>query len=375
MKKPRVAVLKTAPDRIFEDISRLMDLAGVTEALDPKSPTILKDNISWHFPFLSANTTPWQLEGTIIGLRGKGFRDLVAVHNDTVVTDPFRGGRLNKLESVYRSHDVPETYTFLPRDMPWEPYRPHARMRVLDRVYPEGIRIPGFFRGKNVVHLPTAKCHVYTTTTGSMKNAFGGLLGTRRHYTHSVIHETLVDLLAIQKEIHSGLFTIMDATICGNGPGPRTMKPVEKGMMLASSDPVAIDAVASRMMGFDPMKIDYIRMAHEDGLGVGNPREIAVLGEDVSAVNWRFSVGGNLAGRFGRLLWFGPLKRFQKVMFRTPVVYLFILGSYLYHDHFWWPFFGKRLMKTFCEETEWGRFFREYRPGAPAGVRPPSAVR
>jgi hypothetical protein len=184
-----------------------------------------------------------------------------------------------------------------------------------------------------------------------------------------------VDLLAIQKEIHSGLFTIMDATICGNGPGPRTMKPVEKGMMLASSDPVAIDAVASRMMGFDPMKIDYIRMAHEDGLGVGNPREITVLGEDVSAVNWRFSVGGNLAGRFGRLLWFGPLKRFQKAMFRTPVVYLFILGSYLYHDHFWWPFFGKRLMKTCCEETAWGRFFSEYRPGAPAGVRPPSAVR
>ncbi len=62
--------------------------------------------------------------------------------------------------------------------------------------------MPDFFIGKNVVHLPTVKCHIYTTTTGAMKNAFGGLLNTRRHYTHTWIHETLVDLLAIQQEIH-----------------------------------------------------------------------------------------------------------------------------------------------------------------------------
>ena len=48
------------------------------------------------------------------------------------------------------------------------------------------------------------KCHIYTTTTGAMKNAFGGLLHTHRHYTHTWIHHTLVDLLAIQKEIHTG---------------------------------------------------------------------------------------------------------------------------------------------------------------------------
>ena len=44
-----------------------------------------------------------------------------------------------------------------------------------------------------------------------MKNAFGGLLSTHRHYTHSWIHKTLVDLLAIQKEIHAGLFAVMRA--------------------------------------------------------------------------------------------------------------------------------------------------------------------
>ncbi|TFG89602.1 MAG: DUF362 domain-containing protein, partial [Syntrophobacterales bacterium] len=214
MKRSVVAVLRTKPETVLSDISRLMELAGVKEALDLDAATILKDNISWHLPFLSANTTPWQLEGTIRGLKEAGFTDLLAVHNNTVVTDPFKGARLNKLEPIYKRYRVPEKYNFVPRDMRWEVYRPKGRMRALHRIYPEGIRIPAAFLGKNIVHLPTVKCHIYTTTTGSMKNAFGGLLNSRRHYTHSVSHETLVDLLVIQKEIHQGIVTVMDGTLC-----------------------------------------------------------------------------------------------------------------------------------------------------------------
>jgi hypothetical protein len=360
LKRSLVGVLKTSPQKVLRDIPRLMGMARVQEALKDQASTILKDNISWHFPFLSANTTPWQLEGTILGLKGYGFSDLVAVHNDTVVTDPFKGGRLNKLDPIYRRYRIPQKYNFLPRDMTWEIFRPKTRMKVLNQVYPHGIRIPQFFKGKNIVHLPTAKCHIYTTITGSMKNAFGGLLASRRHYTHSVIHETLVDLLAIQKEIHPGIFTVMDATLLGNGPGPRTMTPVEKSLILASADSVAIDAVAARIMGFDPMKIDFIRLAHEDGLGVGRIEEIEVLGEDISGMNFEFRVGDNLASRVGDFLWFGPLKRLQKFFFHTPLVYFFVAGSYIYHDFFWWPFRGKRRMEDLKANTDWGKFFADY---------------
>ncbi|HEU4579483.1 MAG TPA: DUF362 domain-containing protein [Polyangiaceae bacterium] len=61
---------------------------------------------------------------------------------------------------------------------------------MLPRLFPEGIRVPEYFLGKNIVHLPTMKCHVYTTITGPMKNAFGGLLDRKRQYTHSWIHES-----------------------------------------------------------------------------------------------------------------------------------------------------------------------------------------
>jgi hypothetical protein len=90
--------------------------------------------------------------------------------------------------------------------------------------------------------------------------------------------------------------------------------------------------------------------------------EVEVLGEDISELNFHFSVGDNVASRVGDLLWFSPLKRLQKLFFRTPLVYLFVLGSYVYHDWFWWPFVGKRLMDDIQVSTEWGRFFASY-PG------------
>jgi len=360
-KRARVAVLKTRPETVLEDYHRLMEMAGYREALDPSKTTILKDNISWHYPFPAANTTPWQMEGTILALRAAGFQDLVCVQNKTVVTDAFKGEDLNHYVPIFRRHGIPVLYNFRHEDMRWVYYRPKAKMLALDRIFPEGIRIPDFFMGKNIVHLPTTKCHIYTTTTGAMKNAFGGLLNTKRHYTHSWIHETLVDLLAIQKEIHSGIFAVMDGTTAGNGPGPRTMYPEVKNVILASADQVAIDAVAAKLMGFDPMGIRYISLAHQAGLGVGRPEEIELVGDDVSGESWGFRVGKNLVRiGGGDLIWFGPLKRLQKLFFHTPLVNAFILASEIYHDYYRWPTRDRGVFERWLVETPWGKLFQRY---------------
>ena len=256
---------------MLADYQRLFDLAGGKQALDPGATTILKDNISWHYPMPSANSTPWQLEGTILALRQNGFNDLVCVQNKTVVINTFKGEDLNGYLPIFRAHEIPVRYNFKPEDMTWVPFHPKAKMNVLDKIFPEGLRIPDYFFGKNIVHLPTVKCHIYTTTTGAMKNAFGGLLSTYRHYTHSWIHETLVDLLKIQKEIHPGIFAVMDGTTAGNGPGPRTLIPVVKNVILASEDQVAIDAVAAKLMGFDPHEHPLYPHRHRAGPGLRRP--------------------------------------------------------------------------------------------------------
>jgi uncharacterized protein (DUF362 family) len=359
--RAKVAVLRTKPETAIDDYERLMHLAEVASFLDPSATTILKDNISWHFPFPSANTTPWQLEGTIVGLRKAGFNDLVCVQNKTVVTDAFKGEDENKYVPVFNHHAVPVKFNFRETDMKWEVYQPKRKMLVLDKIFPGGIKIPDYFHGKNIVHLPTMKCHIYTTTTGAMKNAFGGLLSTNRHYTHSHIHETLVDLLAIQKEIHTGIFAMMDGSTAGNGPGPRIMYPTTKNVILASGDQTAIDSVATKMMGFDPMTVDYIRIAHEQGLGVGDPNEIEIVGDtELAQESWGFRVGGHIHSFMGWLAWYGPTRVLQKPVLHTPLVNVANLFSEAFHDYYHWPLKEKKIYERWRAESPWGHLFAKY---------------
>jgi uncharacterized protein (DUF362 family) len=360
--KAKVALLKTSPSTVLDDINRLFELADGPTALDKACPTILKDNISWHYPFPSANTTPWQLEGTILALKRNGFLPLSCVQNKTEVTNAYKGEDLNNFKPVFEAHGIEVLYNFRKEDMRWIAYTPKAKMLVLDKIYKKEIRIPEYFIGKNIVHLPTVKCHIYTTTTGAMKNAFGGLLTHKRHCTHTRIHETLVDLLAIQREIHPGLFCIMDGTTAGNGPGPRIMKPVTKNVFLASADQVAVDAVAAKLMGFEPMGIPYIRLAHEAGLGIGRPEEIQIVGDpDLAMQSWDFRVGRSFHRFAGWVTWFGPTRVFQKVLTQPPLLYFLTLYSFIYHDVVHWPLREGRVFKRWLAGSEWGRLFEEYR--------------
>ncbi len=75
MAKPIVAVIKTKPAGVLDDIEKVMQSAGMKDFLPKDGETILKDNISWHFPYLSANTTPWQARGGDPCAQGRGVRE------------------------------------------------------------------------------------------------------------------------------------------------------------------------------------------------------------------------------------------------------------------------------------------------------------
>jgi len=370
-RRGKVAVLKTGPETVVEDVGSVMELAGFREALPAQYDTILKINISWHHYYPACSTTPWQLDGVTRKLLDDDRRPetLIPAQNRTVVVDPKVGAVRNRLDVVMDRHGLEFVYLYEP-DQEWIRYSPHCELTALPQVFSGGIQIPKLMLGRNALHLPTMKTHVFTTTTGAMKNAFGGLLNENRHWTHSRIHETLVDLLAIQQEIHPGLFAVMDGTIAGNGPGPRAMVPVVKNYLLASADQVAIDATAARMMGFEPMKLDYIRLAHERGLGVGNPSEIEVLGEDIRDVNFGFSVGDTFASCGQKAIYHGWLKPFERLLLRTPIVPWSYLASRLYHDAYWFPCVGRGRVDEIMR-TEWGALFNTYsRDAAPQEEQP-----
>ena len=355
--RPKVAVVFTRPETVLDDFARAMNLAEYRAALPEGLQTLLKINISWQHYYPACSTTPWQLEGVIRELRSQGYDDLVPTHNGTVVVDAREGAVNNKHRTVEMKHGLNAAYL---EDVRWVDYTPEGPMRVLHKVYPKGLKIPEMLIGKNIVHLPTIKTHVFTTITGAMKNAFGGLLNYQRHWTHSVIHETLVDLLRIQKEIHPGIFAVSDGTFAGNGPGPRAMRWHIKNVILASADQVAIDAVAAKIMGFDPMSIKFIRLAHESGLGCGEVDQIDVVGEDIAELNWRFSAGENtLASRGQKLIYWGPLKPLETLLLRSPLTPWAYLASNLYHNEYWLRFVGRKRVRA-AHKTDWGRLFQSY---------------
>jgi uncharacterized protein (DUF362 family) len=366
--KAKVAILKTTPATVLEDYHRLMNLADYQSVLAKDRDTGLKINISWHFFYPASSTTPWQLEGVIRALKRDGYpSDLIhACHNRTVVIDAHLGERENKHLNVIQAHGLRNVHLYEGEE--WINVRDAVgsladKFLCLNQVYPDGFMIPKRFIGENIIHLPTVKTHVFTTTTGAMKNAFGGLLNEKRHWTHPVIHETLVDLLMIQKKIHGGIFAVMDGTFAGDGPGPRCMMPHVKNVILASSDQVAIDAVAAKLMGFDPLRdIKFIRLAHELGLGCGDPRDIELVGHPEAAnEKWNF-VGPfkemTFASKMQHKIYWGPLRKPVEWSLKTVLAPWAYIASVLYHDAFWYPTHQDLVHKIL--HSDWGRLFHNW---------------
>ncbi|MFQ5411431.1 MAG: DUF362 domain-containing protein [Phycisphaerae bacterium] len=368
MTRSRVAILRTRPARVLADYHRLMNLAGYQDVVARDADTGLKINISWHFFFPGSSTPPWQLDGVIRAMKRDGYDpDLIhGCHNRTVVIDAHLGERENKQVHVTDAHGLRNVHLYEGEE--WIHIRDAVgdladEFLCLNEVYPKGFFIPKRFVGENIIHLPTIKTHIFTTTTGAMKNAFGGLLNERRHWTHPVIHETLVDLLMIQKRIHRGIFAVMDGTFAGDGPGPRCMIPHVKNILLASADQVAIDAVAAKLMGMDPMSIRFIRLAHEKGLGCGDPREIEIVGDaDAAEENWHF-VGPfrkmTFASRMQHKIYWGPLKKPLEWTLKTILAPWAYMASVLYHDSLWYPLNARKKMRDVLE-SDWGRLFRNW---------------
>jgi hypothetical protein len=354
----RVAVVRTRPETIIEDYGRVMELAGYRRTLARDTDTLLKLNLSWTKYFPACSSQPWQVDGVLTTMLRDGFprHRLIPIENKTVVTSPREGCRNNRWESTLARHGV--TFTPLP-EVEWRVYRFKSPLLKLNEIFPDGIQIPAMYPGRQILHLPTVKTHGHAVMTGSVKNSFGGLLKEVRHYAHKYMHEVLVDLLYMQRELHPAVFTVMDGTVAGDGAGPRTMIPRVKNLILAAADSVAIDAIAARLMGFDPLSIPFLRMAHERGLGIADPRQIELVGDDVSQENFGFTTRKSLVIWGDQMIRKGFLRPLERILLHSPLVVWAPMASNAYHDLMWYPTIGRSRIREF-NQTEWGKLFQRY---------------
>jgi uncharacterized protein (DUF362 family) len=354
----RVAVVRTRPETVLEDYGRVMDLAGCRSLLARDRDTLIKLNLSWTKYFPSCSSQPWQVDGVLRKMLADGYsrQRLIPVENKTVVTNPREGCRNNRWQAVLERHGL--TFTPLP-EVDWQVYRFKSPLLKLNEIFPEGIQIPTIYPGRQILHLPTVKTHGHAVMTGSVKNSFGGLLREVRHYAHKYMHEVLVDLLYMQRELHPAVFTVMDGTVAGDGAGPRTMIPRVKNLLLAASDSVAIDAIAARLMGFDPLSIPFLRMAHERGLGIADPRHIELVGDDVSHENFGFQTRRSLVIWGDQMIRKGFLRPLERLLLHSPLMVWAPFASNVYHDFCWYPTIGQARIREFMR-TEWGALFKQY---------------
>jgi uncharacterized protein (DUF362 family) len=381
----KIFILKTSSGTVLNDYRKLMQLANYQKFFNIADKIIIKLNLSWSKFFPSCSSPPWQLEGVLNTLIEDGYspKNLFTAENRTVVTNIEKGLKGNKWNPIIKKYGV----RFVPLTripfVPYESLRPkfiklkNTNLHVLNsKIFPEGFKIPEFYIGKPIIHLPTMKTHGHTGAIGgdlkhtegemknggitcAMKNAFGGLLTKRRHFSHQYMSEVLVDLLIIQKQIHPHIFAVVDGTVCGDGAGPRTMIPRIKNYLLAGYDQVAVDAVVAKLMGFEPLRLPAIKLAHDEGLGCGDVDQIDIIGEDISDIDWKFQVKrslviwGDQMVRKGTLQFLNPLMK-NELFFTVP-----IMLSLIYHDMFWYPSIGKKRIKEFFK-TDWGKLFLTY---------------
>lgn len=137
-----------------------------------------------------------------------------------------------------------------------------------------------------IISVPKMKTHDSAKVTLSLKNMKGILPDKFKrglHHTYGIF-QGVADLCTVMKPG----FVVMDAIIGMEGLGPTDGPPVPMGLIIAGKDPVAVDTIASMVMGFEPEKEGCIAASAAAGVGVGDPAKIEVVGEPVAKVQRRF---------------------------------------------------------------------------------------
>ena len=280
---PAVSIVRCEPYDSLEvvrpHVRRALDLVGGLESLIMPGDTVLvKPNLVGAYHYESgATTNPHVVEAVIELVREAKAGRIVIGEGSAVGTrtaDAFEACGMNAIAERHRCDIVDFTHDDVL-------YAVNPAARKMRR-----IRLPRTFLEANVViNLPVMKTHDALDYSGGLKN-MKGLLQTddKKRFHKWGLAQSLVDLAHIAMPD----ITLMDSTVAMEGPGPAFGDPVGLGLLLASKDTVALDAVALEIMGFSLDEIEYVRMAGEAGLGCTDLESIEVLGEPVADVRRPF---------------------------------------------------------------------------------------
>jgi uncharacterized protein (DUF362 family) len=333
-----VALVRTAPqrERVLEDVHRAMELAGWREFVTPGADIALKPNLGWDKLIPGAISAPWVVEAVILAIQSYVGK-IYLVEANQVVVNVEKAFRLTHLDEVCRRHNV--TWLNMSRS-------PFVSRRDPDRLVLKDVNIPEILTRTELITLPVLKTHNKTTLSGAIKNQWG-CLETLRHNFHLVLPQALVDINSLVPL----RFAVMDGTVGLEGDGPKSGRPKEMNVVLASGNPVGIDSAAARLMGFDPLSIAHLTLCASHGLG-SLPDDFPMVGDWVEDMAETFTPASHNAVSWLEL----ALRQsfIETLLFKTPLLRIPSWGACRYYDLWDW-FVGRKLRAEFFAHSGYAK--------------------
>lgn len=260
-------------------------LGGISSFIKPESRVLIKPNILIAKPPEEAATThPVIIEAIINLVKSAGA---VPVIGDSP------GGPVGNLERYWEATGIREVCDRL--DMEIVNFESAG-------VYKKTLNGNHYYIAKPVldadfvINVPKIKTHGLTVFTCAVKNMYGVVPGLKKTEYHkeapkpSEFSKLVVDIFSLSRP---GL-NIVDGVIGMDSLGPSAGNPKELGIVLASTDAIALDSYICHILGKDPMKVPTTKIACERRIGEANINKIEVLGYNPN-IRYDFKWPPNLA--------------------------------------------------------------------------------
>lgn len=286
--KSKVAIIRCDSydfETVYNAISKAIDLIGGIESLIPKTDKVLlKPNIlNKAAPERAVTTHPAILDGMIKLLQEKGYEN--CFYGDS----PGNPLSAEKVAETCGLKQIGDKYNLIFGDFN------HGKTTN----FPEGKFTKRFemanatLEADSIINLCKMKTHALMRITGAVKNTLGCVYAFNKAMSHSKFPDVddfgkmLVDLSkCVNAKLH-----IMDGILAMEGNGPFSGDPVSMNVILASTDPVALDSVFCRLIDVDPLSVPTIKYGEAFGLGVWRHEDVELVGDCLDAfVNVNFKV-------------------------------------------------------------------------------------
>ncbi|MBS7636858.1 DUF362 domain-containing protein [Candidatus Bathyarchaeota archaeon] len=269
----RVAIIKGSDPteitvRALEALKLDLDVVLSTE-----KPILIKPNyITAQHPSTGITTDGKVVEGVVKFLKERG-KDNIIIGEGSGWAETFEAFKVAEIDKISEKWKV--KLVDLNKDVFVEVYPPNPMALRKVKVAKTALE-------SVIISVPKLKLHRLTTVTLGIKNMMGAL-ASKGSMHNGRLHANIADLASVLKPS----LTVIDGIIAGEGH-ETSGNPVKMDLVIAGTDPVAVDAVGAAVMGVSPTEVEHLVLAEKKGLGTCQLEKIEVIGEPIEKVKRKF---------------------------------------------------------------------------------------